>query len=266
MEYIQIADGIKAPKIGLGTFDLKSDSIRMGLEAGYRLLDTAWQYGNEGEVGRAVQESGIDREDIFITTKLWTEPIRTDKVREALEESLRNLNMDYVDLYLIHWPANGYEKAWEVMNALMEEGKIKSIGVSNFNKNHLEDIAHIGIIPAMNQIESHPYFRNDEIIDECMNRGIKVQAWCPLGGPHSSLKSDKLFEKISHKYGKTSAQIILRWHIQRGMMVIPRSSNGKRLKENLSIFDFELDETDMTEINALDTGKRMGADPDNVNF
>lgn len=266
MEYIRTADGIKIPKIGLGTFDLKAEAIRNGLEAGYRLLDTAWQYGNEGEVGKAVRESGIDREDIFVTTKLWTEQIRTNQVREALEESLCNLKMDYVDLYLIHWPANGYEKAWEVMSALMEEGKTKNIGVSNFNRHHLEAIAHTGIVPALNQVESHPYFRNDEVIDECMGRNINVQAWCPLGGSYSSLKSDKLFEEISHKYEKTPAQIILRWHIQRGMMVIPRSSNMKRLKDNIQIFDFELEEADMEKINALDTGKRMGADPDHFNF
>lgn len=266
MECFETGLGLKIPQIGLGTYDLKADAICNAIRAGYTLLDTAWQYRNEGEVGCAVRKSGIRREEVAISTKVWTEDIRLGRVREELEESLKALQTDYVDLYLIHWPANGYEKAWEVMNALMEEGKIKSIGVSNFNKNHLEAIAHIGIIPAMNQLESHPYFRNDEVIDECMNRGIKVQAWCPLGGPYSSLKSDKLLEKISHKYGKTSAQIILRWHIQRGMMVIPRSSNEKRLKENLGIFDFELDETDMTEINALDTGKRMGADPDNVNF
>lgn len=266
MEYIQTADGLRMPKIGLGTFDLKSAAIRTGLEAGYRLLDTAWQYGNEDEIGKAVQESGIDREDILITTKLWTEQIRMNKVREALEESLRNLNMDYVDLYLIHWPAKGYEKAWEVMNVLMEEGKTKHIGVSNFNRNHLEAIAHAGIVPTMNQVESHPYFRNDEVIEECRSRGIKVQAWCPLGGSYSSLKSDQLFEKIAGKYGKTSAQVILRWNIQRGMMVIPRSSNEKRLKENLDIFDFKLNEADMTEINALDTGKRIGADPNYFNF
>ena len=266
MEYIQMANGVKMPKIGLGTFDLKADSIRNGLEAGYRLLDTAWQYGNESEVGKAVKESGIDREKIFITTKLWTEQIRMNKVREALEESLHNLKMDYVDLYLIHWPADGYEKAWEVMNDLMKDGKIKNIGVSNFNRKHLEAIAYTGVVPIMNQVESHPYFKNEEVINECIGKNIKIQVWCPLGGSYSGLKSDKLFEELSYKYGKTPAQIILRWHIQRGMMAIPRSSNPKRLRDNIQIFDFELEETDMNKINALDTGKRMGADPDKFNF
>lgn len=266
MEYTQIAEGIAIPKIGLGTYDLKSDSIRNGIDAGYRLFDTAWQYGNECEVGKAVLESGIDREDIFVTTKLWTKQIRMSIVREALEESLRNLKMDYVDLYLIHWPADGFEKAWEEMNILMKEGKIKAIGVSNFNKRQLDKIANIGVSPAVNQIESHPYFRNDELIKECVNRNIKVQAWCPLGGSYSSLKTDKLFEEIAQKYDRTPAQIILRWHIQRGLMVIPRSSNIMRLKDNIHVFDFKLDEADMSKINALDTGIRMGADPDNFNF
>lgn len=266
MEYTQTADGTKIPKIGLGTFDLKTASIRNGLETGYRLLDTAWQYGNEAEVGTAVRESGIGREGIFITTKLWTDHIRAGKVREALEESLRNLKMDYVDLYLIHWPAGGYEKAWEEMISLMEEGKTRNIGVSNFQEHHLDAIADTGVAPAVNQIESHPYFRNDEVIDACRRKNIPVQAWCPLGGPYSNLKSNRLFEELSYKYDKTPAQVILRWHMQRGMMVIPRSSNIKRLRDNIQIFDFELDETDMMKINALDTGKRMGADPDHINF
>lgn len=266
MEYIQIAEGITIPQVGLGTYDLKSDSVRNGIDVGYRLLDTAWQYGNEREVGKAVQESGVSREEIFVTTKLWTEQIRVGKVREALEESLRNLKMDYVDLYLIHWPAEGFEKAWEEMNLLMTEEKTRAVGVSNFHKQHLDKIADAGVNPSVNQIESHPYFRNDELIRECMACNIKVQAWCPLGGSYSSLKTDKLFEEISQKYNKTPAQIILRWHIQRGMAVIPRSSNINRLKDNIDIFDFELEKADMSKINALDTGRRMGADPDHFNF
>lgn len=266
MEYLQIADGLRAPRIGLGTFDLKEDSIRTGLEAGYRLFDTAWQYKNEDQVGKAVKESGIAREEVLITTKLWTRHIRMGKAREALEESLRSLNLDYVDLYLIHWPAKGYEKAWEVMNTLKEEGKVKAIGVSNFNSHHLEAITRAGSVPAINQVESHPYFPNDEVIAQCRKRGICAQAWCPLGGPYSNLKSDKVFEHLSQKYKKTPAQIILRWHMQRGMMAIPRSSSKKRLEENLEIFDFWLEEADMTKIDKLDTGKRMGADPDNFDF
>lgn len=266
MKFIKIGEEIMIPQIGLGTYDLKSDSIRNGIDVGYRLLDTAWQYGNECEVGKAVRESGIDRREFFVITKLWTEQIRMFKVREALEESLQNLKMDYVDMYLIHWPVDGFEKAWEEMNLLMEEGKIKTIGVSNFNKQHLDRIGDIGVLPAVNQIESHPYFRNDEMIKECVNRNIKVQAWCPLGGSYGNLKTDKLFGEMAQKYDRTPAQIILRWHIQRGMLIIPRSSNIQRLKGNMDIFDFELNEADMNKINDLDTGRRVGADPDNFNF
>lgn len=174
--------------------------------------------------------------------------------------------MDYVDLYLIHWPADGFEKAWEEMNILMKEGKIRAIGVSNFTKQQLDRISNIGVPPAVNQIESHPYFRNDEIIRECTNRKIKVQAWCPLGGSYSGLKTDKRFEEMVQKYDRTPAQIILRWHIQRGLIVIPRSSNVRRLNENINVFDFKLDESDMSKINSMDTYIRMGADPDNFIF
>ncbi len=267
MEYVKLKNGMRLPKVGLGTFDLKAESIKKGLWAGYRLLDTAWQYQNETEVGSAVKESGIDREDILVTTKLWTEDVRSGHVKEALERSLQNLSMDYVDLYLIHWPAKGFEKAWEEMAKLQESGKARAIGVCNFNRHHFEELAgSTGIVPVLNQIESHPYFHNDEIISYCKEKKIGVQAWCPLGGSLSNLKEDQVLKEIAEKYHKTVAQIILRWHLQRNVATIPRSSNERRLKENLDVFQFELEAADMKRIDALDTGNRMGADPDHFQF
>lgn len=267
MKQVTLHDGNTVPQIGLGTFDLKEGDVREALKAGYRLLDTAWQYGNEEEVGRAVKRSGIPRKELFVTTKLWTEDVRTERVREALENSLRNLQMDYVDLYLIHWPAEKFEKAWLEMVQLKKEGKIRSVGVSNFETHHLEELRNVSdIVPAVNQIECHPYFVNYQLIDVCRNHKIAVQAWCPLGGSFAKIPEKKIFQDMAEKYKKTSAQVILRWHIQNQRLVIPRSANTERQKENLDIFDFELLPEDIQAIHALDTGKRIGADPDHFNF
>lgn len=260
-------ENVEIPQMGLGTFDLKEKEILAGIETGYRLLDTAWQYGNEVDVGRAIKKSSVKREAIVVTTKLWTEDIRKKQVRRALEDSLRNLQTDYVDLYLIHWPAVGYLQAWEVMLKLKEEGKVKEIGVSNFQKHHIETLKEISdIMPTLNQIECHPYFQNKEIISYCEAQGILTQAWCPLGGSYSKFIEHDIFIKLAEKYRKTPAQIILRWHIQKNMYVIPRTSSVQRLKQNLEVFDFVIDEGDMKLIDGLDTGRRIGADPDNFNF
>lgn len=266
MNYFDLSESVKIPQIGLGTFDLKEESILNGLEAGYRLLDTAWQYRNECEVGKAIKHSGIKREKIFVTTKIWTDFIRRGEVEKAVDDSLNNLQLDYVDLLLIHWPAEGYEAAWDKLILLKEKGLVNHIGVSNFTSQMIVNISKSGVLPAVNQIESHPYFRNDEIVSFCKERDIKVQAWCPLGGSLSNLKNDSLFANLAEKYQKSPAQIILRWHIQRDMLVIPRTQNRKRLTENMDLYDFELSKEDMDRINRLDTGRRMGADPDCFNF
>lgn len=254
------------PQIGLGTYGLDAEAIQSGLEQGYSLLDTAWQYGNEREIGYAIEKTHIPREKLFITTKVWTQHIRENRVRSALEESLKNLRVDYVDLYLIHWPAEGYEQTWEQMLLLRDEGKIKNIGVSNFTLEQLNNIIKYGEVPAVNQIESHPYFSNKIIIDKCEKMSIIPQAWCPLGGPYSGLKDEKIFEQLAKKYERDIAQIILRWHIQHGVSVIPRSKNIERQGNNLQLFDFCLEPEDMNMIDKLETGKRLGADPDNFNF
>ena len=266
MNYFDLSENVRIPQIGLGTYDLKEESILNGLEAGYRLLDTAWQYRNECEVGKAIKHSGLKREEIFVTTKIWTDFVRNGEIEKSLYESLENLELDYVDLLLIHWPTIGYESAWEKMIGLRDSGLIKNIGVSNFTEQMIENISRSGVMPAINQIESHPYFRNDEVIMFCKGKHIMPQAWCPLGGSYSDLKNNALFEKMSEKYAKTPAQIILRWHIQRNVLIIPRTKNKLRLRDNMNVFDFELMDEDVEKINSLDTGRRMGADPENFNF
>lgn len=266
MNYFDLSESVKIPQIGLGTFDLKEESILNGLEAGYRLLDTAWQYRNECEVGKAIKHSGLKREEIFITTKIWTDFIRSGEIEKALHESLENLTLDYIDLLLIHWPATGYESAWEKMIELREKGLVKNIGVSNFTAQMIDNISVSGVLPVVNQIESHPYFQNDEVIDFCKEKNIMPQAWCPLGGSYSDLKNNALFEGLSDKYSKSPAQIILRWHIQRNVLIIPRTQNKERLRDNMDIFDFELSSEDVKKINLLNTVRRMGADPENFSF
>lgn len=266
MNYFDLSEFVRIPQIGLGTFDLKEESILNGLEVGYRLLDTAWQYRNECEVGKAIKHSGLKREEIFITTKIWTDFIRSGEIEKALHESLENLTLDYIDLLLIHWPATGYESAWEKMIELREKGLVKNIGVSNFTAQMIDNISVSGVLPVVNQIESHPYFQNDEVIDFCKEKNIMPQAWCPLGGSYSDLKNNALFEELSGNYSKSPAQIILRWHIQRNMLIIPRTQNKERLRDNMDIFDFELSSEDVKKISSLNTGRRMGADPENFSF
>lgn len=267
MQTVAWNSNVKIPQIGLGTFGLKEESIQEAIQIGYRLLDTAWQYGNEVEVGNAVKHSGIARSSFFITTKLWTDDIRVGHVKEELEQSLKHLQMEYVDLYLIHWPAAGFERAWVVMEQLQKQGKVREIGVSNFAEHHFAELKQMSdCVPILNQVECHPYFQNRQIIDYCQRNGIITQAWCPLGGSYSKMVEKEVFQTIADKYGKTPAQVILRWHLQRGVYIIPRSSNRERLKSNFSLLDFELAEQDMEIINGLDTGKRMGADPDNFAF
>lgn len=260
-------EALHIPEVGLGTFDLNEKEIVSGLRAGYRLLDTAWQYGNEDQVGRAVKSSGIKREELVITTKLWTEDIRKNRVREEFEESLARLKADYVDLYLIHWPAEGFEKAWEIMVKLKEEGKVRALGVSNFNQQHLMRLEEISQeAPVLNQIECHPLFQNRDLLRYCKSRGLAVQAWCPLGGSYTKITEHETLKGLALKYEKTPAQIILRWHLQSGRLIIPRTSKKERLKDNIHLFDFAIDKEDMELIDKMDTGRRIGADPDCFDF
>ncbi len=270
MHKILLNDGRSIPQLGLGVFQTRdgeetANAVYWALEAGYRHIDTAKIYANERGVGEGMRKSGLARGEIYLTTKLWNEDIRKGRAREALAESLEMLGTDYVDLYLIHWPAVGYEKAW--MELLQAEGKIRTIGVSNFHEHHLDSLARTAkVVPAVNQIEAHPYFNNQKLIDLCAARGIAVQVWSPLGGTGGNLLQDAVLAGIAVKYGRTPAQIVLRWDLQRGVIVLPKSVHRERIASNGEIFDFELSREDMERINALERGERVGANPDTFDF
>lgn len=264
--------GARMPWLGLGVHQMGSDAITAeavgaAIAAGYRSIDTAALYGNEAGVGQGVRESGVPRDELFVTTKLWNTEMRADRQREAFAESMDRLGLDTVDLYLLHWPIAGKEVAsWQVLAELLAEGRVKAIGVSNYMIPHLELLrAESGIVPAVNQIEYHPYLQSPALLDHCREQGIQVEAWSPLmhGG---RLLQDPVLAELAARYGKTVAQIILRWDLQTGVVTIPKSSRPERMRDNADIFDFELSASDMAKIAALDCNERCGADPMNFNF
>lgn len=256
------------PAVGLGCWSLSIHDILFALKKGYRLFDTAAQYKNENEVGTAIKEYGIPREEVYITTKLWTDDVRANNVENALKKSLKNLSVDYVDLYLIHWPAEGFEKSWLEMEKLYKQGLIRAIGVSNFNIAHFETLNKAGatVIPAVNQIEIHPLFQNKETVDYCKSKGIICQAWSPLGGPQTNDRENSTIKEIARHHNKTTSQIILKWHLQTGKTVIPRSANQTRIIENLDIFNFSLSDKELQAISKLDKNQRIGPDPNKFDF
>lgn len=266
-------NGVQIPQLGLGVFQTPdgkatSQAVTWALQAGYRHIDTAMIYGNEESVGQGLRDSGMKRRDVFLTTKLWNDDIRSGRAKEAFEESLDRLGTDYVDLYLIHWPAQGWQQAWQDMEELYRQRRVRAIGVCNFQQHHLEELHSISSTkPAVNQIESSPQFVNQELIDYCHGElRIDVEAYSPLGGTGGSVLSDPRLESISRKVGRSPAQVVLRWHIQRGLVVIPKSTHQERIEQNAQVFDFTLDEDDMKAISAMDSGIRAGADPDNFDF
>ena len=266
-------NGVQIPQLGLGVFQTPdgkatSQAVTWALQAGYRHIDTAMIYGNEESVGQGIRDSGLKRRDVFLTTKLWNDDIRSGRAKEAFEESLDRLGTDYVDLYLIHWPAQGWQQAWQDMEELYRQRRVRAIGVCNFQQHHLEELHSISSTkPAVNQIESSPQFVNQELIDYCHGElRIDVEAYSPLGGTGGSVLSDPRLESISRKVGRSPAQVVLRWHIQRGLIVIPKSTHQERIEQNAQVFDFALDEDDMKAISAMDSGIRAGADPDNFDF
>lgn len=266
-------NGVQIPQLGLGVFQTPdgkatSQAVTWALQAGYRHIDTAMIYGNEESVGQGIRDSGLKRRDVFLTTKLWNDDIRSGRAKEAFEESLDRLGTDYVDLYLIHWPAQGWQQAWQDMEELYRQRRVRAIGVCNFQQHHLEELHSISSTkPAVNQIESSPQFVNQELIDYCHGElRIDVEAYSPLGGTGGSVLSDPGLESISRRVGRSPAQVVLRWHIQRGLIVIPKSTHQERIEQNAQVFDFTLDEDDMNAISAMDSGIRAGADPDNFDF
>lgn len=264
----KLNNGIEIPSIGFGVFKVKEgdevyEAVLEALKTGYRLIDTAAIYGNEEGVGRAIKESGIKREDIFLTTKLWNTDQGYESVFTAFETSLKKLDTDYVDLYLIHWPGKDkFVESYKALEKLYKDKRVKAIGVCNFHIHHLEELmASTEIVPAMNQIELHPLMNQKEIRDFCKEKGIQVEAWGPLMQGKGDLEAP-VFVELGKKYSKSPAQIILRWHHQNGVLAIPKSVTPSRIRENIDIFDFELSAEDMKKIDDHNENRRLSADPD----
>jgi len=272
---VTLNNDLAIPQLGLGLWKASDEdaenSVAMAIEAGYRLIDTATIYGNEKGVGRGIAKSGVPREELFITTKLWNADQGYDSTLKAFDESLSKLGLDYIDLYLIHWPvpaAGKFIDTWRAFEKLHDEGRVKSIGVSNFKTHHLEVLlASSMIAPSVNQIELHPRFPQAETRQFCEDHNIKVESWSPIGGSAGAdnILNEPVLKNIGEKYGKSPAQVILRWHIQLGLIVIPKSIHEERIRQNIDIFDFELSEDDMAQIATLETGTRQGPDPDTMN-
>ncbi|TLS49692.1 aldo/keto reductase [Paenibacillus antri] len=264
-------NGVKMPWLGLGVWRVEEgsqveQSVAAAIANGYRSIDTAAVYGNEAGVGKAVRESGVKREELFITTKVWNADQGFDSTLRAHEASLEKLGLDYVDLYLVHWPVKGkYRETWKALVKLYEEKRVRAIGVSNHHIHHLDDIINdTGVVPAVNQVEYHPLLSQVELLSYCKSKGIQMEAWSPLmqgnNLDHPTLK------ELATKHGKSTAQIVLRWDLQHGVVTIPKSTKEARIKENADVFDFELSAEDMGKIDAMNENRRFGADPDNFNF
>jgi methylglyoxal/glyoxal reductase len=266
-----LKNGVKMPWLGLGVFRSREgeeviNSVHHALDAGYRHIDTAALYENEAGVGKAIATSSVDRKDIFVTSKVWNSDQGYDSTLRAFDESLRKLEFDYLDLYLVHWPVKDkYKETWRALEQLYKDGRVKAIGVSNFLEHHLEDLFQSAeTIPMVNQMEFHPYLVQQDLIDFCNKNQIRYEAWSPL--MIGKAVDIEIIKALSKKYHKTPAQIILRWDIQKGVVTIPKSSNKERIISNADIFNFEISDEDMKKIDSLDKGYRVGADPDNFDF
>lgn len=264
-------NGVEMPYLGLGVYLSKDgqeviNAVKWALDAGYRHIDTASIYGNEEGVGLGVQASDIPREDIFLVSKVWNSDQGYDTTLSAFEASLERLGMDYLDLYLIHWPVGGkYKDTWRALERLYAEKRIRAIGVSNFMQHHLEDLLNEAeVVPMVNQMEFHPYLVQQSLINFCQARGIQYEAWSPM--MQGNIFKDPVFQQLAGKYNKSVAQIVLRYDLQKGVITIPKSSNKERIHSNADLFDFELSQADMDYLDGLDKGQRFGPDPDNFDF
>jgi 2,5-diketo-D-gluconate reductase A len=267
---ITLNNGQAIPQFGFGVFLIEPKdtvaAVSTALQAGYRHIDTAEMYGNEAEVGDAIARSGLDRGEVFVTSKLGNDAHEPDNARQAFDETLKALGTEYVDLFLIHWPlparyGGDFVQTWRVLEEAYRQGRARSIGVSNFQPRHLRRLhGEAQVIPAVNQIEVHPYLTQDDVRAFCAEHQIAVEAWSPLG--RGSVLGEPVIQSIADRAGKTPAQVVLRWHIQRGDIVFPKSVNPERIRENIDIFDFELPSTDIEDITLLNKNERTGPDPD----
>ncbi|WP_088085594.1 aldo/keto reductase [Bacillus sp. OV166] len=264
-----LSNGVKMPWVGLGVFKVTEgeeviQSVKAAIQNGYISIDTAAIYGNEEGVGQAIKDSGVPREDLFITTKLWNSEQGYESTLKAFETSLTKLGLDYLDLYLIHWPGKDkYKETWKAFEKLYKEGRVRAIGVSNFQVHHLEDlISSAEIKPMVNQVEFHPHLTQKELLAFCKNEGIQLEAWSPL--KQGKLLNEPVLEDLAHKYNKSVAQVILRWDLQHGVVTIPKSIKEHRIIENADIFDFELSTEDMDKIDGLNQDSRAGSHPDTM--
>lgn len=270
-ETITLHNGVKMPQLGFGVFKVKNgnetvESVKKAIEVGYRTIDTAAIYENEEGVGQAIRECGVPREELFITSKVWNTEQGYETTLKAFEDSLNRLGLEYLDLYLIHWPGKDkYLETWRALEKLYKDGKVKSIGVSNFHVHHLENLlANSEVKPVVNQIELHPLLTQVEIRDYCAKHEIKVESWSPLG--RGNLLEEPTINHIAKKHGKSSAQVLIRWHLQHDLVVIPKSITPSRIKENAQVFDFSLSLNEMNQIDALNKNERFGSNPDELLF
>lgn len=268
-------NGVSMPWLGIGVFKVEEGdelvhAVKFAIKHGYRSIDTAAIYGNEEGVGQALHESmletGLAREELFVTSKVWNADLGYESTLKAYETSLQKLGLDYLDLYLIHWPVEGkYEEAWRALETLYKQGKVRAIGVSNFQIHHLEQLMkHAEIKPMVNQVEFHPRLNQKELLAYCQSQDIQLEAWSPL--MQGELLNNTELLEIAQRYNKSITQIIIRWDLQSGVITIPKSTKEHRIVENFNVFDFELSAEDMTRINQLNQNKRVGPDPDNFDF
>lgn len=263
MQYAELNNGVKMPILGYGVFQIRdlSECERCVLDAidvGYRLIDTAQAYGNETAVGEAVKKSGVPREELFITTKVWISNAGYEKAKKSINESLQRLQIDYLDLLLVHQPFNDYYGTYRAMTEAYREGKLRAIGVSNFYPDRLIDLIKFNeVVPAINQVEVHPYYQQEKAHEIMKKYGVQIQAWAPFAEGRNNFFEDEVMKEVGEKYGKTVAQVALRFLIQRGVVVIPKTVRKERMAENFNVFDFELAKEDMDAIAALERGSSL---------
>ncbi len=264
---VTLNNGVEMPGFGLGVYKVQDgrtvkEAVKIAIKHGYRSIDTASFYDNETGVGEAIRESGVARKELFITTKVWNDQQGYERTMQAFEDSMEKLGLEYLDLYLIHWPVKGlYKETWRAMEKLYKDGRVRAIGVSNFHQHHLEDLMRGSTVkPVIDQVEYHPHLTQQELHHYCKSKSIQLEAWSPL--KRGGLIEDAILTEIGKKYGKSAAQIILRWDLQNDVITIPKSTKEERIIENAAIFDFSLTEGEMKQISSLNKNERSGSNPD----